>query len=159
MFERQEQMYSLQNHNYSHQYQTDPSTTVTHTTITYSDGDTNDGAALPAAKDSSQAEHDSKPERLVVPNASVPVLSPLFLRCNPLQRAVFARVSRTHSLTPVERVEDWKAEKGYSAQYRLAPTAEVPVQCTFTMHAFLAQFAAVQHIINTPVLNVSAFCL
>ncbi|RCN33107.1 hypothetical protein ANCCAN_21066 [Ancylostoma caninum] len=141
----------------SHQYQPDSQTTVTRTTITYSDADT---TGTPARK--SCVKRETTPKRvpkMVVPNASVPVMSPLLLRVNPRQSGVTAHISGHHLSTPINKVELWKAEKGYSAHYRLVPSAEMPLQCTFTMPAFVARVATIQHIINTPVLTISAFCL
>ncbi|CAJ0599314.1 unnamed protein product [Cylicocyclus nassatus] len=142
----------------SHQYQADPNTTVTHTTITYTNEESVPSGSAEPKYGSKDRTAKNRP-KMVVPNASVPVLSPLFLRCNPIQRAICAKVSGTHLSTPKEKVVYWKAEMGYSARYLLAPTAETPVQCTFTMPALLARVATIQHIINTPILNVSAFCL
>ncbi|RCN25537.1 hypothetical protein ANCCAN_28750, partial [Ancylostoma caninum] len=141
----------------SHQYQPDSQTTVTRTTITYSDADT---TGTPARK--SDVKRETTPKRvpkMVVPNASVPVMSPLLLRVNPRQSGITAHISGHHLSTPINKVELWKAEKGYSAHYRLVPSAEMPLQCTFTMPAFVARVATIQHIINTPVLTISAFCL
>ncbi|KAK6740613.1 hypothetical protein RB195_008831 [Necator americanus] len=143
----------------SHQYQIDPETTVTHTTITFSD---NDSIGSEVSKPTCGAKQETTPKsvpKMVVPNASVPVMSPLLLRVNPLQRGITARLSGQHLSTPKNRVVFWKSEKGCSARYRLAPSGETPVQCTFTMPVFLARVATIQHIINTPVVNVSAFCL
>ncbi|EYB86556.1 hypothetical protein Y032_0277g1130 [Ancylostoma ceylanicum] len=139
----------------SHQYQPDSQTTVTRTTITYSDADTT-GASAPTT-DVKPKTTPKRVPKLVVPNASVPVMSPLLLRVNPRQSGITAHVSGAHLSTPINKVEMWKAE-GYSAHYRLAPSAEMPVQCTFTMPASVSRVATIQHIINTPVLTISAFC-
>ncbi|KAK6058554.1 hypothetical protein COOONC_03873 [Cooperia oncophora] len=99
-------------------------------------------------------------KRLLVPNYQLaPVQSPLLLRVNPLQSAVVAHISGSRLSTPLEEVQVWKAETRQSARYRLAPSAEMPLLCTFVMQPHVANVAAHQHIINAPVLNVIAFCL
>ncbi|KAK5968767.1 hypothetical protein GCK32_005039 [Trichostrongylus colubriformis] len=148
----------------SRQYQPEPNTTVTHTTITFSEAE----SSVPNAttENTTQAQTVGRLEttpkqvpKMVVPNISAPVQSPLLLRVNPLQTAVVAHISGARLSTPVEKVEEWKAETRQSARYRLVPSAEMPIHCTFVMPPHVANVATVQHIINTPVLNVVAFCL
>ncbi|KHJ96901.1 hypothetical protein OESDEN_03129 [Oesophagostomum dentatum] len=150
----------------THQYQADSQTTVTHTMITFTDGDTTGSTVPTGSTDFSGTTSASKQEsavkrrpKMVVPNESVPVMTPLLLRVNPVQRAASARMAGTYISTPLQKVRHWKADKSYSARYRTVISAETPIQCTFTMAAFLAHSASIQHIMNTPVLSVSAFCL
>uniref|UniRef100_A0A7I4Y9P8 DM5 domain-containing protein n=1 Tax=Haemonchus contortus TaxID=6289 RepID=A0A7I4Y9P8_HAECO len=148
----------------SRQYRTEPNTTVTHTTITFSEPESNvtTGTTETTTKPQVGQQPQTTPRqapKMVVPNINAPVQSPLLLRVSPVHDAVVAHVDSDRLSTPKERVELWQAETRHSALYRLAPSAEVPPHCTFIMPPHVANVATIQHIINTPVSNVTAFCL
>ncbi|KAK6038519.1 hypothetical protein COOONC_23976, partial [Cooperia oncophora] len=140
----------------SRQYQPEPNTTVTHTTITFSEPESNTPiAATENRKEVRTGRLETTPRQapkmasfrfqVVLNTSSAPSVSP--------------HISGSRLSTPVEEVQVWKAETRQSARYRLAPSAEMPLLCTFVMQPHVANVAAHQHIINAPVLNVIAFCL
>ncbi|WKX99761.1 hypothetical protein Q1695_014547 [Nippostrongylus brasiliensis] len=147
------------------QYQPDSRTTVTHTTITFPEQNTSGipiGTTASTPDHKSPEKHDTAPKiapKMVVPNMSAPVQSPLLLRINPLQSAVVAHLTGTRLCTPIEKVEHLHAKPRETARYRLTPTAEAPILCTFVMEPYVNRVAAVQHIINSPEVHATAFCL
>uniref|UniRef100_A0A0K0DMT1 Uncharacterized protein n=1 Tax=Angiostrongylus cantonensis TaxID=6313 RepID=A0A0K0DMT1_ANGCA len=147
----------------SRQKQLDSRTTITHTTITLSEQDSTNSNATVGAPIGTKCTipkdvQPGKAPQMVVPNITAPVMSPLLLRINPLQIAVVAHLNRLVVCTPICEVETWKTEP-HSAQYRLVMSATVPGHCTFVMPCSVAYVATTQHIINSPVITVAAFCL
>ncbi|VDL74275.1 unnamed protein product [Nippostrongylus brasiliensis] len=158
------------------QYQPDSRTTVTHTTITFPEQNTSGipiGTTASTPDHKSPEKHDTAPKiapKMVVPNMSAPVQSPLLLRINPLQSAVVAHLTGTRLCTPIEKVEHLHAKpvsgevedvstSAVTQEFRLTPTAEAPILCTFVMEPYVNRVAAVQHIINSPEVHATAFCL
>lgn len=152
----------------SRQYEPEPGTTVTHTTITFTDPQSSNipvgsAGSTPVSVDPPQETTPKQAPKMVVPNMSAPVQSPVFLRVNPLQSAIVAHISGEHLSTPIQEVELWRCDAGtdqkQTARHRMAPSAETCVCSTFAMPAYVAKLATIQYIINTPERKVTAFCL
>uniref|UniRef100_A0A7I4YAT3 DM5 domain-containing protein n=1 Tax=Haemonchus contortus TaxID=6289 RepID=A0A7I4YAT3_HAECO len=99
----------------SRQYRTEPNTTVTHTTITFSEPESNvtTGTTETTTKPQVGQQPQTTPRqapKMVVPNINAPVQSPLLLRVSPVHDAVVAHVDSDRLSTPKERVELWQAE-------------------------------------------------